>query len=355
MVRNLLVERNLPSPVEGVETVSDWENRRVGLKELLCREEYGFLPPKPQQLTFEELSSEVLYGGKFEQKSIRLTAIMPQGDFSFDITTLFPVAKGRYPLFINLCFRPDVPDRYLPAEEICDNGFGIITVHHNFISPDRNSFDKLLDAVLFKDGRKNDDCGKIGLWSWAASRAMDYAQTLDCVDLKNVCVIGHSRLGKTALLTGALDERFAFVVSNEGGCSGEALSRGKTGECISDITKVFPYWFCENYKKYADNEQAQPFDQHYLIALCAPRRVMIGAAVEDLWADPVSQFLSCAAVEDVYALYSEKALVAPDRLPLAGDNFDDGCVAFHLRAGTHTITRQDWQVYMKYIRKHINR
>lgn len=355
MIRNLLARRCLPSPSEGIFSVPEWENRRSEIKELLCREEYGFLPSTPLELSSEVVSSEILYGGKFEQKTVRLTATLPQGDFSFDIVSLFPVAKGKYPLFINLCFRPDVPDRYLPAEEICDNGFGIIAVHHNYISPDRNSFDTLLDAVMYKNGRKDDDCGKIGLWSWAASRAMDYAQTLDCVDLKNVCVIGHSRLGKTALLTGAFDERFAFVVSNEGGCSGEALSRGKNGERISDITRVFPYWFCENYKKYADNEQMQPFDQHYLLALCAPRRVMVGAAVEDLWADPVSQFLSCAAVDNVYALYSKKALVAPDRLPVPGDNFDAGCVAFHLRAGTHTITRQDWQVYMNYIKKHINR
>ena len=90
----------------------------------------------------------------------------------------------------------------------------------------------MLPFILYKDGkRKPNDAGKIAMWAWAAQRVMDYAQTLvDVLDLKNGVVCGHSRLGKTALLAAATDERFAFVYSNNSGCSGAAVTRKKQGE-----------------------------------------------------------------------------------------------------------------------------
>ena len=126
------------------------------------------------------------------------------------------------------------------------------------------------------------------MWAWAAMRAADYLQTLDSADLESLAVIGHSRLGKTALVAAAFDERFRFVHSNNSGCSGAAIIRGKTGEQIDDICRNFPFWFCENYKTYRKNESALPFDQHLLLALSATRFVSVGSAAEDLWADPAS-------------------------------------------------------------------
>ena len=64
------------------------------------------------------------------------------------------------------------------------------------------------------------------------------------------------------------------------------------GERIEDICKAFPYWFCENYKKYVNNENKMPFDQHYLAASIAPRYVYISSAKEDEWADPASEMLT---------------------------------------------------------------
>lgn len=139
------------------------------------------------------------------------------------------------------------------------------------------------------------------MWAWAAQRVLDYAQTLDeLLDLDCAIVCGHSRLGKTALLAAATDKRFAFAYSNDSGCSGAAITREKQGENVKDICERFPYWFCENYKLYIDNEQNMPFDQHYLLASIAPRKVLVGSAAEDIWADPISEFLCCVAAGSVF-------------------------------------------------------
>ena len=76
----------------------------------------------------------------------------------------------------------------------------------------------------------------------AAMAVMDYAMTLPELDHERILVAGHSRLGKTALLAGALDERFYCAFSNDSGCSGASLARENDGETIAKIVKAFPYF-----------------------------------------------------------------------------------------------------------------
>lgn len=180
---------------------------------------------------------------------------------------------------------------------------------------------------------------------------MDYAYTLDCFDFNRAAVVGHSRLGKTALWAGALDERFTHVISNNSGCSGAAITRQKKGERIRDIIRVFSRWFCDNYQKYVDKEELLPFDQHFLVAAIAPRKVYVASAIEDEWADPVSEFLSCYAASEVYEKLGLKGFISSDRLPEAGEYFHEGNIGYHLRKGTHYLSREDWNLFMDYMEK----
>lgn len=120
---------------------------------------------------------------------------------------------------------------------------------------------------------------------------------------------------------------------------------------MADLCRNFPYWFCGNLKKYAGGETKLPFDQHFLAALVAPRKLYAASAVDDQWADPRSEFLSCAAVTPVYELLGEKGLVC-DSLPETGDAFHEGSVGYHLRPGTHYLGREDWKLFMEYRRRH---
>jgi hypothetical protein len=131
---------------------------------------------------------------------------------------------------------------------------------------------------------------------------MDYVETLDFIDLSSVAVIGHSRLGKTALLAATFDERFAYAISNNSGCAGAAITRGKRGEHILEITNRFPYWFAKRYAKYAADESTLPLDQHFLLAAIAPRKILVGSADEDEWAGPESEFLSAGINQTIHKI-----------------------------------------------------
>jgi hypothetical protein len=195
------------------------------------------------------------------------------------------------------------------------------------------------------------------MWSWACSRCLDYAaQALsDKLDLNRAFVTGHSRLGKTALVTGMLDTRFACALSNDSGCSGAALARGTIGETVEQITTRFPFWFSPAYTKYNGRENTMPFDQNFLIAAQAPRPVHIASAEEDTWADPASEFLSGYAASSVYEKLGLNGLCTPDRLPQVDDVYPAGCIGYQMRPGLHYLSRQDWQRACAFLDQHFPR
>jgi hypothetical protein len=221
-------------------------------------------------------------------------------------------------------------------------------IYYEDISRDMPDMADGLAGRFGLDQRADNGMGKLGVWAYAASRALDWLLTLPAVDPRHIAVAGHSRLGKTALWCAAQDERFAACFANCSGAGGDAITREKTGERVADSVRIFPYWYCENYKQYAGREAEMPFDQHFLLAAIAPRPVCVAAAVKDSWADPEAALLSCIAVNEVYALYDVGGIAGPLALPPCGTRYHDGRVGYGLRAGEHFFSREDWRHYMDF-------
>ena len=340
-MKNLIEERKLPALLSEEEML-----------EILQREEYGFMPSPPEKITFSKraMRTDNDFCGKGKMWEIAINCTLHGKEFSFPVSLMLPSGEGPHPFFVNINFEKNVPNYYFPAEEILDNGFGAFNLYYKDVTSDNDDFTDGLAGIFYPDGKRNaTDPGKIALWAWAASRVLDYAQTEPRLDMTRAAVCGHSRLGKTALVAGAFDHRFRFVHSNNSGCSGAAVARGNTGETVSDICRVFPYWFCENYKKYAENEDKMPFDQHFLLACIAPNFVSVGSASEDSWADPAGEQLSCFAASDIYKKYDMKGFVC-DKRAAVGDCFFDGSIGYFLRKGRHFFSREDWNKVISFIK-----
>jgi len=403
-------EYTLPDPLTTdaggqVTTASVWRRqRRPEILELFRTHVYGHSPGPLPAMTFQvtRVTPDAL-GGKALRKEVSVYfAGTPEGP-RMDILIHLPVVTGQeragaqggrepVPIFLALNFRgnhsihpdPTIPlskswfpndkkSGYVdhratersrgcaasrwPIERILSRGYGLATIYYGDIDPDfDDGFRNGVQPLFYVAGQRKpapDEWGSIGAWAWGLSRAMDYFATDKAIDPQRVAVLGHSRLGKTALWAGAQDERFAMVISNDSGCGGAALSRRRFGETVRRINTVFPHWFCGNFKQYNDREDALPVDQHELIGLIGPRPVYVASAVEDRWADPRGEYLAAYHAGTVYRLLGKRALPSNGMPPLNRPIMTT--VGYHIRTGKHGVTDFDWQAYLDFADMHLVR
>jgi hypothetical protein len=220
------------------------------------------------------------------------------------------------------------------------------------IDVDPDNFDNFKDgihALLDTTPRKDDAWGTLAAWGWGASRCLDYLLTDKNVDGKKVALVGFSRGGKSVLWAGAEDQRFSMIIAHESGAGGAAIARRRYGETVARLNSSFPHWFCRNYSKYNNNEEAMPVDMHMLLALIAPRALYIDCADQDLWGDPRGCYLSLYNALPAFRLKDTKTEI-PETMPAMNKQIISGKVGFHIRDGAHNLLLKDWNWFMDFAR-----
>lgn len=389
-----VVKYTLPDPLvfqdgKPVKSAKDWKKRREELVTIFQKNEYGRNPKAPRTINYEifDLDKKAL-GGKAIRKQVSIDLTPNHGGPKEDVLIYIPADAAKpVPMILAINFNGNQsvindPGIKLPAawnrktkalapaaessrgtdknwqvEEVLTRGYGFATVDYQQIDPDfLGGMEHGIRPLFFKTGQTQpapDDWGAIGAWSYGLSRAMDYLERDKDIDAHRVAVMGHSRLGKTVLWTGALDTRFAMVLASCSGEGGASLARRNYGETTANLVDKFPFWFCLNFQKYADHSDQLPIDSHELIALSAPRPVYITSAENDQWADPKGMFLACVAAGPVYKLLGAQDL-GTHQMPGLNQPIMH-TLAFHYRTGKHEVTAYDWEQFLKFADMHFKK
>lgn len=381
----------LPDPLtfnngKPVRTTKDWQRRRAEILELFAENVYGRTPAAPKDLKYEmfDVDQQAL-GGKAIRKQVSISLTPNPGAPKEDLLIYIPAGAAKpVPVILSLNFFGNQTAANDPAirlatvwsprthekqkapeesrgraadatEKILARGYAFATLCYQDIEPDFNGgYVHGIRPLFLKPGQTElapDDWGAIGAWAYGLSRALDYLEKDKDVDAKRVAAMGHSRLGKTVLWASAMDPRFAMVLASCSGEGGASLSRRNYGETVKNLVDRFPYWFCANYRKYADRVDELPVDAHELIALSAPRPVYITSAEEDQWADPRGEFLAAVAAGPVYRLLGAQGL-GTDEMPALNKPIMH-TLGFHYRTGKHEVTAFDWDQFLAFADMHL--
>ncbi len=362
---------NLPDALRGqdgkvVGSKEAWmSTRRPEILNLFAEHVYGEVPKDFDSIKFKQLGGDKMaMNGKAILKQVAIEVSRGGQSLTINLVLFIPSdASGPAPLFLLINHRGKEntdPTRgfkmeFWPAEEVIARGYAIAAFHVSEVAPDnKKTFDTEVLRLYPEQTQKPNGMKAIGAWGWGASRVMDYLVTDREIDRQRVAVVGHSRGGKAALWCGAQDQRFAIAISNDSGCTGAALARRKKGERVADINKGFPYWFCDNYDKFNNNEDSLPVDQHMLLALMAPRAVYVASASQDGWADPEGEFLGLKYAEPVFKLFQIAPLPVKHQ-PAIHEPVKSAHLGYHLREGGHGLFLYDWERYMDFADAHYGR
>ncbi len=385
----------LPAPLvtfagKRVTSRDQWvSQRRPELKELFQYYMYGYLPPPPAKVTGKvEREDSKAFNGKATLKEVTITFGPPDMPAMHLLLVVPNARKAPAPVFLGLNFAGNhtvvndpkvrLPMAWMPdrqpgvqknratdagrgtqvdvwaIEQSIDRGYAVATCYNGDIEPDHPDAPDGIRAYYRKHGLTQagpHEWGTIAAWAWGLSRAVDYLRTDKDIDENRIVVVGHSRLGKAAIVAAAFDERIALAVPLQAGCGGTSPSRGKVGESVKQINDHFPHWFDGTFKEFNNQPDRLPFDQNCLVALVAPRPVLFSNATQDTWANPEGQFQVLKAADPVYRFLGVGGLEA-ERMPETG-HLVASRLGYYIRPGRHSMTKGDWKIFLDFADKNL--
>ena len=366
-----------------------WKKRRPEILSMFETQQYGRAPERPAGESFEVFDAGTpVLNGKAIRKQVRIYFSKDKSGPGIQLLVYLPATtKKPAPVLLSINFGvvqdavddpgikpetvwdPKTNTRITPpegrrrfgrlnVEPFIDAGIGVATFYYGDVDPDyAEGFANGIRARYLKPGqteRVADDWGAIGAWAWGMSRVEDYFETDKDIDAHRVAIHGVSRLGKTVMWAGANDQRFAAVIASCSGEGGAALSHRNYGETIAHLTAPsrYPYQFAANYANYGGFPDKAGFDANMLIALIAPRPLLLQTGSTDYWSDPKGEFLAAVAAGPVYRLLGKQDL-GTDVWPAAKQPilYD---LSYYMHDGGHGIVPSDWEIYLDFLKAHLH-
>ena len=348
---------SIPNIFKDGKDISTWSERRAQILSLFEDNLFGRTP----ELVFDEVRCVELESLHLEEGLRRslFGLCLVKGDASCGLRVTITYRDHDNPVLLHANPFSHNPRVYsqktfsfgqggiFPSVRLAKEGFVAVDCFVDELSSD-SPIKGENDILTICPPEKGNGWCTISAWAWGAYKVASELKGLG-FGSSNITVCGFSRGGKTALWAGAQYDIFTSVYACEAGCCGSAMFRGKQGETIEAITRRYPYWSCDNFKKYVDREEELPFDQHMLLSLIAPRPLCVSSAREDLWSDPEKEFESCVLASEVYEAFGYRGIgnarfPSYDR-PVKGDR-----IQYHVREGGHDCNSYDWDCVLPFLK-----
>jgi hypothetical protein len=370
-----------------------WKQRRPEIVEDFSREVLGRVPANVPRVTWSIVrEKKEIVGGRpvlaRELQGLVDNSQYPDIEVKIQMVLVTPAWTRRAPVMI-LFGRPAFPSDPVPpafarfaamagpdppaTTQLIAAGWGYAQLNPSSIQADNGAglTKGIIGLVNRGQRRKPEDWGALRAWAWGASRALDYLETDSTVDAKRVGIEGVSRYGKAALVTMAMDTRFAVVLVGSSGEGGAKPHRRNFGEAVENLTGSGEYhWMAGNFLKYgaaeakfgSKNAGDIPVDSHHLIALCAPRPTFISYGIPEKgdarWLDQQGSYMATVAAGAVFRLLAVKDLGVKEdyraaRMPAVNQGLLDGRLAWRQHDGGHTDA-PNWKHFLPWASRELN-
>lgn len=379
-----------------ITTIQDWESKKIKIKHMLQEQVYGYRPVSPQkdfelvksiEIAEDQLEySEYLIGFRDRRisKKIRVSVFSPLGKktkgvfltlnrcgnhtlYEKDVITIDPIEVHPDCYKKNQLAR-GARDYKISAQKVTSRGYAIATIAEGYIDADdpTKKDDGIAAQFIPNEYRSPISWGHLMSWSWGLS------QTIDLIKSENfqhssdtpLILIGHSRRGKAALLTGAFDERVDITIAHQSGMGGTARIRGAIFPFRESAHGMFneksiiykfvgdphglAHFFASSFEELSKHPNKLDFDAQFLTSLVAPRFLLDVQGTKDRWAGPKSAWTTIRKTFPVYQLYGKKT--PKQTLNLGeGTQLDEVYPIMQIKRKTkHEIEEKYWDLFLNY-------
>ena len=350
-----------------------WKLRRPEILGDFLAQVYGRIPANTPSVTWETTKSETADGAVTRTIVGHIdNSAYPEATPSIQLTLTLPAgATGPVPVIVTIVGsggprrpapaggpppptpRPAKPPKGpSPLQQVLARGWGFAVF--NPVSVQADNSQGLTRGIIGLMNRgaprsRPDEWGALTAWAWGLSRVIDYLETDKAVDARRLGVEGHSRFGKTALWAAALDPRWAVAYVSCSGEGGAKPLRRNFGETTDNIAGS--HWMAAGFHRFGGHWNDIPVDSNELIALVAPRPVLVTGATQDPWSDPRGEFMAAVGAGPVYRLLGARDLGATE-MPAPDVPLVSGEVAYRFHVGPHSDL-PDWPVFLDFASRYI--
>lgn len=339
-VKDLPLQKEMPDPLKmldgsKVTTAAQWKLRREEMKKIIEDYEFGHMPPAPGNVKGTQTQSKLVMNDKVQFRMIHLTFGKDE-KLGFDVAMFSPVetetVKAPFPTIISLTLSAteNAGNQHRAALE---RGYAIAAIGYGQLGADNKNYRQTAFFPAYPEYDWND----FSAWAWGISRCVDYLQTDPLTDKSRIAATGASRLGHAVLLAGAFDERIALSAPVAAGTAFRFSGKDRGGkQGIDEIVDQNTYWFGPRFPEFKGQTDRLPSDQHWLLALTAPRPFIFCHALEDQYGSAHAALQSYLHAKPVYDL-----LGVPEK------------VGLNFRPGQHGFQAADWSSILDFADKHL--